>query len=72
MVEGFNSGRGQWIGRSAQNKAVNFVIEAEVPVVGGYYDVRITATFPNSLGGVLVSTEWVPAQKPWSALPVLQ
>ncbi|HKD92320.1 MAG TPA: tRNA (N6-isopentenyl adenosine(37)-C2)-methylthiotransferase MiaB [Terriglobales bacterium] len=72
MVEGYNSGRGQWIGRSAQNKTVNFVSGAEVPLVGGYYDVRITATFPNSLVGALVSTAWVPAQKQWSALPVLQ
>jgi tRNA-2-methylthio-N6-dimethylallyladenosine synthase len=25
MVEGFNSGRGQWIGRTSQNKTLNFV-----------------------------------------------
>jgi tRNA-2-methylthio-N6-dimethylallyladenosine synthase len=75
MVEGYNSSRGQWIGRSSQNKTVNFVAVSELPVVGGYYDVRITATFPNSLVGELVSTSWVPERQSaagWSALPVLQ
>ena len=72
MVEGYNGSRGQWIGRSAQNKTVNFIGGAEIPVVGGYYDVRITAAFPNSLVGELMSVTWVSGRKPWSVLPVLQ
>ncbi|MBV8207656.1 MAG: tRNA (N6-isopentenyl adenosine(37)-C2)-methylthiotransferase MiaB [Acidobacteria bacterium] len=71
MVEGYNSSRGQWIGRSAQNKVVNFVSPALVPVVGGYYDVRIRATFPNSLAGELERTCWTPERSPVT-LPVLQ
>jgi tRNA-2-methylthio-N6-dimethylallyladenosine synthase len=72
MAEGYNSVRGQWIGRSAQNKTVNFTAAEAVPITGGYYDVRITATFPNSLVGELVSTNWVPERRQWPVLPVLQ
>lgn len=72
MVEGYNSARGQWIGRSAQNKTVNFTAGAAQPVTGGYYDVRIMATFPNSLAGELVSMRWQPQRQQWATLPVLQ
>ena len=72
MVEGYNSVRGQWISRSGQNKTVNFTAEHAQPVIGGYYDVRITTTFPNSLVGELVSTRWEPERQQWAALPVLQ
>ena len=50
MVEGHNTLRGQVIGRSTQNKTVNFT-SAVVPKVGSYVDVRVTQIFPNSLVG---------------------
>ncbi len=50
MVEGYNTARGQVIGRSTQNKTINFTAPA-VPAVGSYLDVRITQVFPNSLAG---------------------
>ncbi|MFZ0958381.1 MAG: tRNA (N6-isopentenyl adenosine(37)-C2)-methylthiotransferase MiaB [Candidatus Sulfotelmatobacter sp.] len=52
MVEGFNAGRGQWIGRTSQNKTLNFV--GAGPKVGGYCSVRVTASFPNSLVGEMI------------------
>jgi tRNA-2-methylthio-N6-dimethylallyladenosine synthase len=52
MVEGENRARGQWIGRSSQNKTVNFTVAGlPAPVPGRYLPVRITAAFPNSLLG---------------------
>ncbi len=58
MVEGRNEARAQWIGRSSQNKVVNFSAPSGVHLkVGEYVRVRITATFPNSLAGELVNGE---------------
>ena len=55
MVEGRNESRGQWIGRTSQNKTLNFTApEAAAPKVGSYVPVRATASFPNSLVGELV------------------
>jgi tRNA-2-methylthio-N6-dimethylallyladenosine synthase len=55
MVEGRNEARGQWIGRTSQNKTLNFTApETSVPKVGTYVPVRATASFPNSLLGELV------------------
>src|SRR5271154_3063520 len=55
MVEGKNESRGQWIGRTSQNKTLNFTApEASAPNVGSYVPVRATASFPNSLVGELV------------------
>jgi tRNA-2-methylthio-N6-dimethylallyladenosine synthase len=55
MVEGFNETRGQVIGRSSQNKTVNFVTASPIrPAVGGYVNVRITKATPNSLVGEAV------------------
>ena len=52
MVEGYNPARGQIIGRSTQNKTVNFTMgEREQPPVGSYVPVRITKTLPNCLVG---------------------
>src|SRR5208337_5665411 len=52
MVEGFNSARGQVIGRSSQNKPVNFTCAQLIaPAPGSYLQVKITATHPNSLVG---------------------
>jgi len=55
MVEGKNDARGQWIGRTSQNKVCNFTApEAARPVPGGYVNVVTTGCFPNSLVGELV------------------
>ena len=52
MVEGHNSARGQWIGRTSQNKTLNFVAPGtNAPKIGSYAPVRVTASFPNSLVG---------------------
>jgi tRNA-2-methylthio-N6-dimethylallyladenosine synthase len=53
MVEGRNEARNQWVGRTSQNKIVNFTAAA-VPVMGSYVDVLATGCFPNSLLGELV------------------
>ena len=52
MVEGYNRHRNQVIGRSSQNKTVNFTTDQPIlPAPGSYVTVRITQTFPNSLLG---------------------
>jgi tRNA-2-methylthio-N6-dimethylallyladenosine synthase len=52
MVENTNTGRGQIAGRSTQNKPVNFTTTQPIaPAPGSYVQVKITATFPNSLLG---------------------
>jgi tRNA-2-methylthio-N6-dimethylallyladenosine synthase len=55
MVEGRNESRRQWIGRTSQNKTLNFTApESSAPRVGTYVPVRATASFPNSLLGEMV------------------
>jgi tRNA-2-methylthio-N6-dimethylallyladenosine synthase len=55
MVEGKNETRGQWIGRTSQNKTLNFTApETSAPKVGTYVQVKATTSFPNSLLGELV------------------
>jgi tRNA-2-methylthio-N6-dimethylallyladenosine synthase len=55
MVEGKNEPRNQFIGRTSQNKTLNFTApESKVPQSGTYVKVRTTQTFPNSLLGELV------------------
>ena len=56
-VEGYNRATGQWIGRTTQNKTLNFVDPA-VPnpeegrtLVGKYLDVLVTRASPHSLAG---------------------
>jgi tRNA-2-methylthio-N6-dimethylallyladenosine synthase len=52
MVEGYNPTRSQWIGRTSQNKIVNFTVANEAaPGSGSYLRVLVTGSFPNSLGG---------------------
>jgi len=54
MVEGKNATRGQVIGRTSQNKTLNFVTSsAPEPRIGGYVNVEVTQVFPNSLVGVM-------------------
>jgi len=55
MVEGKNEARQQWIGRTSQNKTLNFTApEGASPATGSYVQVRATTSFPNSLLGELV------------------
>src|SRR6202521_2809369 len=55
MVEGKNTARGQWIGRTSQIKVLNFTAPDTVkPNIGGYVTVVTTGTFPNSLFGQIV------------------
>jgi tRNA-2-methylthio-N6-dimethylallyladenosine synthase len=55
MVEGHNHTRDQVIGRSSQNKTVNFTTSQPImPAMGNYLQVKITQTFPNSLVGEAV------------------
>jgi tRNA-2-methylthio-N6-dimethylallyladenosine synthase len=52
MVESHNHARGQVVGRSSQNKTVNFTTAQPIlPAMGSYLPIRITQTFPNSLVG---------------------
>ena len=56
MVEGRNVARGQWIGRTSQNKVLNFAVpEGVEPGLGSYATVRVTQSFPNSFLGELVT-----------------
>jgi tRNA-2-methylthio-N6-dimethylallyladenosine synthase len=56
MVEGRNNARGQVVGRSSQNKTVNFTTRVLIqPATGSYVDVLITKSFPNSLVGEMVA-----------------
>ncbi len=56
-VEGFNSATGQWIGRTSQNKTLNFIDDSlaqpadGLTLVGQYLDVLVTRAGPNSLAG---------------------
>jgi len=60
LVEGFNRSTGQWIGRTSQNRVLNF-LHAVVPrpngvsLEGSYLDVRVTRAGPNSLAGEAVA-----------------
>ena len=55
MVEGKNEARHQWIGRTSQNKTMNFTApEGSNPQTGTYVKVKATQSFPNSLLGELM------------------
>jgi len=60
MVEGHNTARGQVIGRSSQNKTVNFTC-SHIPAIGSYVEVLVTKIFPNSLVGEAVSEPVAPS-----------
>jgi tRNA-2-methylthio-N6-dimethylallyladenosine synthase len=56
MVEAENTARAQWIGRTSQNKTLNFTVPQGVqPEIGSYHHVRVTQAFPNSLAGEFVA-----------------
>src|SRR5262244_1042418 len=50
MVEGKNESRGQWVGRTSQNKVLNFTTTEE-PTAGSYVNVQVIGSYPNSLLG---------------------
>ncbi|MGH9580560.1 MAG: tRNA (N6-isopentenyl adenosine(37)-C2)-methylthiotransferase MiaB [Terriglobales bacterium] len=55
MVEGRQESRGQLVGRSSQNKTVNFTTRAPIhPAPGAYAKVLVSHSFPNSLAGEMV------------------
>ncbi len=55
MVEGLNKATGQWIGRTAQYKTLNFTHPGAVgDLVGTYLMARVTRSSPNSLAGEAV------------------
>ena len=53
MVEGYNPARGQWIGRTSQNKTLNFTAPEAAcdPKLGSYVPVRVTRKFSQQPGG---------------------
>jgi tRNA-2-methylthio-N6-dimethylallyladenosine synthase len=59
MAEGYNHATGQWIGRTSQNRTLNFT-HALLPapngttLLGSYMPVRVTRAGPNSLAGEAV------------------
>jgi len=60
LVEGFNQATGQWIGRTSQNKTLNFLRpaasgEEQPALIARYVDVRVTRAGPNSLAGECVN-----------------
>jgi tRNA-2-methylthio-N6-dimethylallyladenosine synthase len=62
-VEGYNVATAQWIGRTSQNKTLNF-FDSTLPapvegrtLVGQYSDVLVTRAGPNSLAGERLSPQ---------------
>jgi tRNA-2-methylthio-N6-dimethylallyladenosine synthase len=55
LVEGFNQATGQWIGRTSQNKTLNFLRRGEEDLRGLYVEARVTRAGPNSLAGECVN-----------------
>jgi tRNA-2-methylthio-N6-dimethylallyladenosine synthase len=53
LVEGRNQALGQWIGRTSQNRTLNFVADGagDEVFIGQYLNVRVTRAGPNSLVG---------------------
>src|SRR5437764_7706116 len=55
MVEGRNEARAQWLGRTSQNKTLNFTAPSNCKLEpGSYVKVRVHTAFPNSLLGEMV------------------
>ena len=62
LVEGFNKATGQWIGRTSQNKTLNFLWPAAPEgVLGKYVEVQVTRAGPYSLAGEAAKGARVPA-----------
>jgi tRNA-2-methylthio-N6-dimethylallyladenosine synthase len=60
FVEGYNQATGQWIGRTTQNRTLNFVHpqfaspREGATLAGSCWNVRVTRAGPNSLAGEVV------------------
>lgn len=60
FVEGYNHATGQWIGRTTQNRTLNFVHpqqpapREDATLAGTFWNVRVTRAGPNSLAGEAV------------------
>ena len=65
LVEGHKARFGQWVGRTTQNRVLNFTDASALAggqdLRGSYCSVRVTASGPNSLVGELLSAETRPA-----------
>jgi tRNA-2-methylthio-N6-dimethylallyladenosine synthase len=58
IVEGYNEARRQFIGRTSQNKTLNFAgMNGSAPNAGSYVAVQVTGSFPNSLIGQQITGE---------------
>ena len=61
FVEGYNQATGQWIGRTTDNRTLNFVHPEHAgpaegaALAGTYWNVRVTRAGPNSLAGEAVN-----------------
>jgi tRNA-2-methylthio-N6-dimethylallyladenosine synthase len=61
FVEGYNPATGQWIGRTAGNRTLNFIHPEHAgpregaSLTGTYWNVRVTRAGPNSLAGEAVN-----------------
>jgi tRNA-2-methylthio-N6-dimethylallyladenosine synthase len=51
LVEGRNHALGQWIGRTSQNRTLNFSHHSDEALLGKYLPVTVTRAGPNSLVG---------------------
>ncbi len=54
MIEGRHQSLGQWIGRTSQNRTLNFAGRDAEDLIGKYADVLVTRAGPNSLVGEAV------------------
>jgi tRNA-2-methylthio-N6-dimethylallyladenosine synthase len=54
MIEGFNKATGQWIGRTSQNRTLNFAGPGGLEP-GSYREVLVTRAGPNSLVGEMLA-----------------
>jgi tRNA-2-methylthio-N6-dimethylallyladenosine synthase len=71
MVEGRNEQRKQWIGRTSQNKVLNFTALPDINLETGMYaHARVTHTHPNSLVGEYVETTFVPETRKVVEAPI--
>jgi tRNA-2-methylthio-N6-dimethylallyladenosine synthase len=55
LVEGRNPSMGQWIGRTSDNRTLNFTHPATDGLLGRYLNARVTRSGPNSLAGEAVT-----------------
>jgi len=61
FVEGYNQATGQWIGRTTQNRMLNFVHPVHTgpkdgeTLAGSFWNVRVTRASPNSFAGEVVN-----------------